>query len=296
MSSTVAVLGPGAVGGALAVRLALAGHRVVVIGPPETIGLVALAGIVVESRDGTLSARPEVRDRLTAPVRLLLVAVKAPALREALERIEPGAVADGVALALLNGIEHMELMRARLGERAAAGSVSHYQAYRPGRVQIVEASGPPLLTIASDTLPRGELEAAADLLRSARLEVRVGESEKRVLWHKLARIAPLAAATSATGRTIGELRGDPQWRDRLRQAVSEACLVASADGVALRPDAQLAIIDEIAAQTTTSAARDVAAGRLSELDAIVGAVLRAAERHGVETPALREIARAAGLP
>lgn len=296
MSGTVAILGPGAVGGALAVRLALAGHRVIVVGPPETVGLVALAGLVVESQDGALSARPEVRERLTTPVDLLLVAVKAPALPEALERVEPSAVADGVALALLNGLEHMEAMRARFGERAAAGSVSHYQAYRPGRVQIVEASGPPLLTIASDTLPRSDLERAADLLRTAKIEVRVGQSEKRVLWHKLARIAPLAAATSASGRTVGELRTDPQWRERLRDAVSEACLVASAEGVSLRPDAQLAIIDEIAAQTTTSAARDVAAGRASELDAIVGAVLRAARRHGVETPVLREIASAAGLP
>lgn len=296
MSTSIAILGPGAVGGALAVRLSLAGHHVVVVGRAETVGLVALAGIVVESQEGTLSARPEVRERLTTPVKLLVVAVKAPSLPEALERVEPDVVRSGVALAVLNGLEHMEAMHARFGDRAAAGSVSHYQAYRPGRVQVVEASMAPLVTIASDTLPRSELEKAADVLRSARLEVRVGQSEKRVLWHKLARIAPLAAATSATGRTIGELRADPAWRERLETAIAEACLVAQADGVGLRSAAQLAIIDGIAEQTTTSAARDVAAGRRSELDAIVGSVLRAGERLGVETPALRELATAAGLP
>ena len=117
--------------------------------------------------------------------------------------------------------------------------------------------------MASASLPRGELESAAGLLRNARIEVRVGQDEKRVLWNKLARIAPLAAATAASGRTVGELRDDPSWRPRLESGIVETCAVALADGVALRPSAQWAIIDEIADETTTSAARDVAAGRLS---------------------------------
>ncbi len=37
---------------------------------------------------------------------------------------------------------------------------------------------------------------------------------------------------------------------------------------------------------TTSTARDVAAGRPSELDALTGAAVRAGERLGVPTPAL----------
>ena len=48
-------------------------------------------------------------------------------------------------------------------------------------------------------------------------------------------------------------------------------------------------------ETTTSAARDVAAGRRSELDALLGAVLRAAERLDVPCPTLTELATAAGL-
>ena len=116
-----------------------------------------------------------------------------------------------------------------------------------------------------------------------------------MLWQKLARIAALAAATSASGRTVGELRNDPKWRPRLDGAITEACAVAGADGVSLRPSEQWAIIDEMADETTTSAARDVAAGRRSELDAIVGGVLRTAERLGVPTPTLTELAEAAGL-
>jgi 2-dehydropantoate 2-reductase len=295
MKDTVAVLGPGAVGGSLAVRLSNAGVRVICVAHPEAVGLIALAGLVVESPEGTLSARVEVSEQLAKPVDLLLVTVKAPALANALERVSPEALADGVVVPLLNGIEHMDALRARFDGRVAAGTISHFQAYRAGRVQIIEATTAPVITIASDTLSRTEVEHAADLLRRARIDVRVGQSERRVLWHKLARIAPLAAATSASGRTVGELRNDEKWRPRLDGAIGEACAVADADGVPLRPAAQWAIIDEMADETTTSAARDVAAGRRSELDAIVGGVLRTAKRLDVPCPNLTDLAVAAGL-
>jgi 2-dehydropantoate 2-reductase len=228
-------------------------------------------------------------------VGLLLVTVKAPMLEEAIARIDPAAVSEGVVVPLLNGLEHMEPLRARFDGRVTAGSISHYQAYRVGRVQIVEATSSPLITIASESVPRGEIESVAELLRQARLDVRVAQNEKRVLWHKLARIAPLAAATSASGHTVGELRHDPAWRPRLQLAIAETCAVAQADGVGLQASAQWAIIDEMAGETTTSAARDVVAGRRSELDAIVGAVLRAAARLEVPCPGLTELAAAAGL-
>ncbi|HET9437609.1 MAG TPA: 2-dehydropantoate 2-reductase [Gaiellaceae bacterium] len=295
MNRTTAVLGPGAVGGSLAVRLSNAGVPVVCVAHPEAAGLIALAGLVVESPEGTHTVRVEVVEQLTKPVALLLVTVKAPALDDAMARVDPAAVRDGVVLPLLNGLEHVEKLRERFGDCVVAGSISHFQAYRAGRVQIIEATPAPVITIASDTLPRSRVEAAAEILRQARLDVRVGQEEKRVLWHKLARIAPLAAATAASGRTVGELRLDAEWRSRLDGAIVDACAVADADGVALRPAAQWAIIEEMADETTTSAARDVAAGRRSELDAILGSVLRTAERLGVPTPALDELATAAGL-
>ena len=295
MNDTVAILGPGAVGGSLAVRLANADVPVVCVAHPEAAGLIALAGLVLESPQGTLTARLEVVEQLTRPVRLLLVTVKAPALDDAIERVAPEAVADGIVIPLLNGLEHMDVLRARFGDRVAAGTISHFQAYRAGRVQIVEATPSPVVTMASESLSRGEVERAAEILRRARIDVRVGESERRVLWHKLARIAPLAAATAASGKTVGELRHDPIWRPRLEGGIGEACAVAEADGVSLRPAAQWAIIDQMADETTTSAARDVVAGRRSELDAITGSVLRAAERLGVPCPTLTELAAAAGL-
>ena len=295
MSNTAAVLGPGAVGGALAVRLANSGVHVVCVAHPEAAGLIALAGLVVESPDGTLAARVEVVERLAKPVDLLLVTVKAPGLDDAVERVDPDAVANGVVLPLLERPRAhgrspgaLRRPRRRRNHLPLRGVPRRARADRRG-------DAAPLITLASETLSRAEVEQAADMLRRARMDVRVGQTEKRVLWHKLARIAPLAAVTSVSGRTLGELRNDPKWRPRLDSAIVEACAVAEADGVSLRPAAQWAIIDEMADETTTSAARDVVAGRRSELDAILGGVLRAAERLDLSVPALTELAAAAGL-
>ena len=285
---TVAVLGPGAVGGALAVRVERSGRRVVCVARRETARALVSDGLTLDGAGPALRARPAAVERLTEPVDLLLVAVKAPELEAALARIEAPA---GLVLPLMNGLDHIGTIRARLGRRVAAGSISRFEAYREGRTRIVEASGPGVVTMASEEASTTDLGRAAELLARAGVEAHILESEKAVLWDKAARLAVLAAATAATGRPVGELRADSEWRPLLETGLEEACAVASADGAPASPAEQWAIIDSLPASLTTSTARDVAAGRPSELDAITGAVVRAGRRLGVPTPTLEELLR-----
>jgi 2-dehydropantoate 2-reductase len=289
MTLPVAVLGPGAVGGVFAVRLSLARNHTIVVAPPVTVGMVALAGITLEVDGELLAARPEVRERLERPVKLLLVAVKAHKLAEALERCDPESVAGGVVVPLLNGLEHLDPIRAHFGPRVAAASLSHFEAYRVGRVQVIQPRPTALVTMASEELSRDELEEAAALVRGAGIDVDIEEDEKSVLWRKAARLAVLSAATSLTRRPVGSLRDDLEWRPRMEAALAEACAVAAADGVNLIPSSQWSAISSMDYELTTSTARDVAEGRPSELDAIAGSVLRAGERLGVPCPVLSEL-------
>lgn len=294
MSTTVAVLGPGAVGGTFAARLLQADFRTVCVAPPATVGLMALSGISFEANGSEpFVVRPELTERLEQPVSLLLVTVKSPQLEDALQRVEPESVANGVVLPLLNGLEHMEPLRERFGDRVAAGSLSRFEAYRPGRMQVVQKSHTALVTMASESVPGRELEWAADILRRAGIDVEFESSEKRVLWRKVVRLAVLAPITALTRRTVGELRTDLEWRPRMEKAIAEACAVAAADGVSLMPSAQWTRVVEMEHSLTTSAARDVEAGRKSEIDAITGAVVRAGERLGVPCPELTRLAHLA---
>lgn len=290
MTRSIGVLGPGAVGGALAVHLLQAGVHVVCIPRRDMVGVMALSGISLEV-DGKepVVVRPEVAEELVKPVQTLLVTVKAHQLEEALERVDPAAVAEGVVVPLLNGLEHVDVVRSRLGGRVAAGSISRFEAYRVGRVQIVQRTPSAVVTIASHDLPVEELEDTASSLRRGGIDVRIEENEQRVLWRKAARLAVLAAATTASHRTLGELLSDLDWRRRLEAGIREACAIAEADGVPLSPSTQWRIIEDLNYDFTTSTARDVAEGRPSELDAIAGSVVRAAERLNVPAPTLADM-------
>jgi 2-dehydropantoate 2-reductase len=120
-----------------------------------------------------------------------------------------------------------------------------------------------------------------------------------VLWSKLVRLVALACTTSASGRTIGFIRSDPEWRSTLEACINEAAAVADAEGARVDPRATLAELDEAHPGLGSSMQRDIAAGREPELDAIAGAVRRAAKRRGIECPTLarltEQIAERAGL-
>jgi 2-dehydropantoate 2-reductase len=269
---TVAVLGPGAVGGVLAVGLARAGVRVLCIARPDTAQAIRSEGLSLRRDEKVETQRVEAATTLREAVDVLLITVKAPGLDDALDRVEAHA---HTVLPLLNGLEHMEVIRSRLGGHVVAGTIGLLEAYRETPTRIVQTTPGPVIT-------------ASEPVDLTPFEVRV-VPEAVLLWDKVARMAPLAAATSITQRPVGELRADPEWRPRLERAIEEACSVARADGVELRPDSQWRLIDSLAPTVTTSAARDVAAGRPSELDAITGSVVRAARRLGVETPTLDEL-------
>jgi 2-dehydropantoate 2-reductase len=289
MRNRIAVLGPGAVGGVFAVQLAHGGNHSIVVGPTETIGMIALAGITLEVSGDVIAARPEVRERLEHPVKLLLVSVKSHRLADALERVDPETVAAGVVVPLMNGLEHLDPLREHFGPRVAAASLGRFEAYRVGRVQIIQPHPGGFVTMASEELSEEELNEAATIIRSGGFEVQIDTDEKSVLWRKAARLAVLSAATSLTRRPVGALREDPAWRPRMEAAIAEACAVAAADGVNLVPSSQWTVISSMDYDLTTSTARDVADGKPSELDAIAGSVVRAGKRLGVPCPVLSEL-------
>jgi 2-dehydropantoate 2-reductase len=276
---TVAILGPGAVGGVLAVALVRAGVRVVCVARPDTAAVIRSGGLFLRRGEKVQTARPEVTTDLEEPVELLFVTVKSPSLADALDRIHGQA---DTVLPLLNGIEHMQTIRERLpGTTVVGASIGRIEAFleRPGTV--VQPTPSVVMTVASDT-PAEALE----LVRRSGTEVHVNGHEAEVLWEKLARQAPVAAATAIAQRPIGELRADPEWRPRLQLAITETCSVAAGDGVTLSSAAEWEIIEAMPPLLTSSTARDIAAGRPSELDAITGAAVRAGRRLGVATPVL----------
>ena len=298
----LAVLGLGGIGGLLAARTGA-----LCVGTERTVAAIAEHGLTFVEGASTSVTRPEATTRLESPVGLLVVAVKAYDLDAALDRVEPEALDGAVIVPLLNGLEHVDVLRARLGDACntvsqappivAAGSIGRVSAAspEPGLVVLAEQAGGRITAACRELAPDALSERLAPL-SAAGLELVVLEDEQEVLWEKAARLAVLAAATVASGSTVGVLRDDPAWRERLRGALAEAVSTAAADGVSLAVDDQWAMIDAMPPELTTSAARDAAAGRPTELDAITGSVVRAGRRLAVPTPVLDFAVRGGPMP
>ncbi len=286
---TIAVLGPGGVGGLLAGVLTRAGTPVVVVARESTAAAISEHGLRVESVSfGEFVARPRAVARLEEPVDALIVATKASGLTAALERI---ATEPKLVLPLLNGLDHIAVLR----ERFAAGSVLagaiRVEADRPAPGVAVHTSPFLLVDMASDDPgQRAGMETLANTLKDAEVPVRVLGSEAQVMWSKLVRLNALACTTSAYDQLLGEIRSTPELRADLVGAIEEGCAVGRAEGAQdVDPATAVAELEMAHATLGSSMQRDIAAGRPPELDAIPGSLLRAAARHGLQCPTIERL-------
>ncbi|MCC5036252.1 2-dehydropantoate 2-reductase [Streptomyces sp. WAC 00631] len=286
--TTVAVLGPGGVGGLVGALLARAGHRVVCLAGAETAGTLRKDGLHVTSgRFGAFRVPVEADTELREPAGLLFVTVKETALADALERVPAAALGGGLVLPLLNGADHLGPLRERYPAEQVAAATIRVESTRvaPGRIEHTSPFAG--IELAGRTVPRERLDHTAALLREAGLGATVRDDETALLWDKLVFLAPMALLTTRYGATVGAVR--EQRRSQLLALLDEIGAVARAAGATTEPGEVLGFLEGAPGSMKSSMQRDAEAGRPLELDAIGGSVLRAAERHGLPAPLTAEI-------
>ncbi|MCO1659872.1 ketopantoate reductase family protein [Pseudonocardia humida] len=270
----VAILGVGAVGGMLGVLLAGAGHDVVLLASDRTSTAINVEGLTLRSaRFGERRVAVPARPWLTAPVDVLVVAVKAPDLLAALGRVPASLVEGAVVVPLLNGIDHVPLLRAWFPRSAVVPMTVAVEATRVGPGVIEHVS--PFADYAVATGHPAAAVVPADLLRGAGLDVDTSApDEATLLWRKLSFLAPFALLTTRARAALGPAReADP---DLLAALVDETAAAAAAGGAAVDPRAVAGRLAGLPAGMRSSMLKDALAGAVLELDAIAGPVLRAA--------------------
>src|SRR5215510_3336335 len=132
-----AVLGAGGVGTFLGAALARAGRDVVLVMREESLGryggLVHVESVLLGDFEAELPAAAS----LDRTVDVVWVTTKAYELPAALERV-PAAALDGTTVVpLLNGLDHVELLRSRYGDEAVLAATIAVESERiePGRVR-----------------------------------------------------------------------------------------------------------------------------------------------------------------
>lgn len=294
---TFTVFGTGAVGGYFGGRLAEAGEDVRFVARGSHLAAIREHGLRVTSVEGDFRVHPAtVSDDPTAlgPTDVILLGVKAWQVPDAAEAMRPLLVERTFVVPLQNGIETTGQLAAALGAGRVLGGLCQVLAYLDGPGHIRHTGVRP-------TLAFGELDGSrserVEALRQAFARTRGVTAEvppdiRVAMWRKFLFITALSGVGALTRSPVGVIRSEPKSRELLRQALEEIHALALREGIALPDDVvekTLAFVDGLPEDGTASMQRDVMAGRPSELEAQVGAVVRLGERHDTPVPVHRMI-------
>jgi 2-dehydropantoate 2-reductase len=278
VGTSIAVIGPGAIGATVAAYLHNAGNPVLLCGhsPRESIEVrpddhdtITLAGPV--------HTDPAVVD---GPVDVVFIAVKDTQNEQAAGWLARLCDKRTVVCALQNGVEQVE----RVGRLCPSSTVVPAAVWISSEVQ-------PQGWIRVRTEPRlvlPDTDAAAtlaELLRGAGVTVELDPDFVTAAWHKLL-VNAVVAFMVLTGRRAGIFRRD-DIAALGRRYLAECLAVARADGANLRDHTVDEIIDMLAQappDITTSMLTDREADRALEWDVRNAVILRRATAHGLATP------------
>jgi 2-dehydropantoate 2-reductase len=282
-----AILGAGGVGGMIGACVAHAGASVTLVVRPEALANYPRQ-LHLESPFGKFTVDVAVAAEVPA-VDVLWITVKAAQLEPALGALKNPDAVRGI-VPLLNGIDHVALLRARYGaERVIPATIAgEMERVSPGH--IVHRTPFERLNVLS--AGRELLAGTLDQLQQIGFTCSFIDDEPTLMWGKLVFLAPFALCTTAADKTVGEILSDPQWRSLGEACVRETCAVGVAEGAKVNPETVLSGVAAMPANMRSSMQKDVEQHRAPELDAIAGPILRGARRHGIEVPATQKLVAA----
>ena len=273
-----AILGGGGIGGLLAGALARSGADVLLLLRPETLaqypGQLRLESAVL----GDFAVEVAAAKELDIEVDVLWVATKATQLEAALRAAPAARVGAAMVIPLLNGIDHVRLLRGSY-TRVTAGTIRvESEKLLPGLIR----QRSPFLRV---DLVLPEWSPVVSELRRAGFDCGTREDERTLLWEKLAFLAPLALATTALDAPLGAARSDALFAG----CRDEVLGVANAEGARLDEDALNSLHDTAPDGMRSSMQKDVEAGREPELEAIAGPIVAGGRRHRMPTPSTERL-------
>jgi 2-dehydropantoate 2-reductase len=189
-----AILGAGGVGGLIGAVLAHQGDQVTLLLRPETLGQHP-SHLRLEGPFGNFQATVRTDAKLREPADVLWVTVKAYQLVAALRAVPRDGPRIETVVPLLNGIDHVSLLRRSFNHECVVPGTIAVEAERVAPGHIIQRS--PFVRLALSATGERQMEGIARRLRHVGFSCEFQTDEKTMLWSKLAFLAPFALATTA---------------------------------------------------------------------------------------------------
>lgn len=307
----ICIVGAGAIGGYLAVRLARAGAELTLIARGAHLEAIRANGLILEGRDGAREtihpamATPDMAE--AGPQEIVIVGVKAQSLPALAAPMRALYGPDTMVVYAQNGIpwwyfhRHGGQYDGRRIEAVDPGGIiaAHTEIERVIGCVVypaAEIAAPGLIRhIEGNRFTLGEIDGSkserisrlAAFFNAAGLKAPVRPRIRNEIWIKLwgnLSFNPISALTRAT---LDRIIANPHTYNLTVAMMAEAQAIGEQLGIdfGISIERRIAGAEEIGAHKT-SMLQDIESGRPTEIDALVGAVIELGRLVGVATPHL----------
>jgi 2-dehydropantoate 2-reductase len=303
----ICVIGAGAIGGWMAARLARAGEQVSVLARGETLAAIREKGLTLIESDGQTRVEVVTSDRAETlgAQDLIVIAVKAPALRDVVKQIAPLLHEQTIILSAMNGVPTWffarrdrplhntalitidpdgEIAKGLVPARTIA-CVVHASCSVDSPAVIRHKAGNRLIVGEARGGASDRLTSLAQTLSHAGFETIVSHDIQRDIWYKLWGNMTTGPVSAITGVTSDKIVDDDLVSAFCIRIMREAQAIGTKIGIdiAESPEDRHEVTRKLGV-FKTSMLQDVEAGKAIELDALVSVVREIGELVSVPTP------------
>ena len=286
------VVGAGSTGGYFGGRLAAAGRDVTFLVRPGRAASLRRDGLIIKSPAGDVSVAPRLVEAggIAAPFEAVLVTVKAFSLTDAIRDFAPAVGPGTMVLPVLNGMQHVDQLRARFGAGAVAGCVCKVATELDEQGRVAHLG--PIHDMAYGEMDGSATDRTAALdafMRGAGFDARLSPVVEREMWEKWILLATLGAMCCLMRGRVGDIEAAPGGtvfvHALLNEVVGIVRTVGTAPSEAFLSGARSQLTAKGSPQTS-SMYRDLLKGARLESDQIVGDLLARGGAAGLATPLL----------
>lgn len=295
----ITVAGVGAIGGLLAAMLGRKHDNITLIARGEHAKSLRENGLTLESDFyGNSFMKPAAvaeRGEDIPQQDLVLICCKNYSLDELCEQIRPCIGADTIVMPVMNGVEPGDRIREKFPEAVCIDALI-YTITAKESDHSVKQSGPYThMYIGSKLTEKRYVEASKkvyELFKETGFDARYTEDIMSEIWQKFILNCGFNVITARYLTNTGGIRRNAAWAKDFHKLMDEAEAVGLREGVNI-PEGTAEkkysyCMDNQKDDATSSLKRDVEAKRQTELDAFLGAVIRKAEKYGIEVPYSRK--------
>ncbi|MBK1842298.1 ketopantoate reductase family protein [Azospirillum sp. YIM B02556] len=290
------VVGAGSTGGYFGGRLAQAGRDVTFLVRPPRAARLRERGLEIRSPHGDVTLQPrlltaaEIGGGTAQPFDAILLTVKGYMLESAMDDFAPAVGPETMILPVLNGMRHVDRLKARFGGAALGGCLCKCATTLDEEDRIVQLSGLQELAYGEmDGRSSARMQALDAFMTNAGFDARLSPVIEREMWEKWLLLASMGAVTCLMRGTVGEVEAAPGGRDFILAVIDEVQTIISTVGMPPREttiEAVRALLTTKGSPQTSSMYRDLQNGRPVEGDEIIGDLVKRGRDAGIAAPLL----------